>query len=922
MKTFNLLVLLSIITSIQLHAQAVISGMVKDADTGEEIIGASVIIKGTTKGASSDIYGKFSFQVESGTHEIIASFIGYKASSKTVSINANGNAEVIFNLAIDAQELEAVEIVGKANKESAQALMVERKNADIMIESIGAEEMSVKGVSDVEGAMTKMTGVAKVRGKGLYVRGLGDRYNIATMNGLPVPSTNPDLKVIPLSIFPTDLVKNIGVSKTATPELYGDFAGANIDITLKDYPDDAFFTIGISGAYNTLASFNDFKTHKDGQYEAFGFNGDARQRPEGGVPTITPNGEPGNFNTSWSPTTINAPMNLGLNASGGKSWNIGDESVFGIIGSLAHSNKYEYRDGRFAAYNAQATPYVDYDREEWIYSTNTSALLNFTFELNSRHKFKLNNIVVNESFNSVDENYGYNNDLDTETLFARRNTYLQNTIFVNQFSGDHKFMENDRLNFTWGVSRTETISQEPDRRQLLFSGRSVDGKEVNLFSRNAFDNHRYWGEMNEVEYAARTDVSIGLGAFNTNNDNFRSTLRFGYQMKSKTRDFEWFQTNIRSSSAVVRGINSEDPNDRINEWIQNETINYSPFTIPNNYFQAKMDVHSFYTGYDYDIMPSKLKMNVGLRTEIGEQYVMYKMQGDLIADPYREDSYSSVEFLPSFNLKYSLDDRSNMRFAASKTITRPGMRELIPFEYQTVVGGEAIIGNPNLKNAQNYNVDLKYEIFPNSGELFSVGLFGKYLDNPIEKVARPSAGNVYSFDNIGTATVAGIEIEFEKSLGSIFNNGSEALERTTVGMNGTFMYSQMTIADDINTIVTNRQRALQGASPYILNANVGYQQDWGNGDINSIFTLTYTTFGDRIFAAGAMGAGDIYEKSFGTLDLIIRNKIKDALSFNVSAKNLLNPSIERFQKFEGGTTKQVSSYQLGMELGVGLSYTF
>ncbi|NME70115.1 TonB-dependent receptor [Flammeovirga aprica] len=922
MKKFLFLIFLTSIGLTSWAQKGTISGTVLDADTGEEIIGASVIIKGTNTGASTDIYGQFSFLAEAGQKEILATFIGYKTISQSLNVVAGQNHQLKFTLEVDAQELDAVEIVAKANTESAEALMVQRKNADVMIESIGAEEMSVKGVSDVEGAMTKMTGVAKVRGKGLYVRGLGDRYNIATMNGLPVPSTNPDLKVIPLSIFPTDLVKNIGVSKTATPELYGDFAGANIDITLKDYPDDAFFTIGISGAYNTLATFNEFKTHNDGQYEALGFNGNARQRPEGGVPTITPNGEPGAYNTSWSPTTSNAPLNIGLNASGGKSWDIGDESVFGIIGSLAHSNKYEYRDGRFAAYNAQATPYVDYDREEWIYSTNTSALLNLTFEVNNKHKFKLNNIVVNESFNSVDENYGYNNDLDTETLFARRNTYLQNTIFVNQFSGDHKFMENDRLHFTWGVSRTATVSQEPDRRQLLFSDKSVDGKEVNLFSRNAFDNHRYWGEMNEVEYAARTDVSIGLGAFDNANDGFRSTLRFGYQMKSKNREFEWFQTNIRSSSAVVRGINSEDPNARINEWIQNETIFYSPFTIPNNYFQAKMDVHSFYTGYDYDIMPNKLKMNVGVRTEIGEQYVKYKMQGDLIADPYREDAYESVEFLPSFNLKYSLDERSNMRFAASKTITRPGMRELIPFEYQTVVGGEAIIGNPNLKNAQNYNVDLKYEIFPNSGELFSVGLFGKYLDNPIEKVARPSAGNVYSFDNIGTATVAGIEIEFEKSLGSIINNGSEALRNTTIGMNGTFMYSQMTIADDINTIVTNRQRALQGASPYIVNANVGYQQDWNNGNINSIFTLTYTTFGDRIFAAGAMGAGDIYEKSFGTLDLIVRNKIKDALSFNVSAKNLLNPSIERYQKFEGGTTKQVSSYKLGMELGVGISCTF
>lgn len=916
MKNLIFLILISSFGTLSWAQKGTISGTVLDAETGEEIIGASVILKGTTTGASTDIYGHFSFLAEEGEKEILATFIGYKTAIKTVQILTGKTANIQFYLSVDAQELEAVEIIAKANTESSEALMVQRKNADVMIQSIGAEEMSVKGISNVENAMTQITGVSKVSGKGLFVRGLGDRYNNATLNGLPIPSTNPDLKMIPLSIFPSDIVKNISVSKTASPELYGDFAGANIDIILKDYPDTPFFTFGVSGTYNSQASFNDFKTHGDGQFEDLGFNGNGRPMPPGGVPP-TIGGETGTFTTSWTPSTMKAPVAINFNTSGGKFWKIGNEGGIGFVASLAHNNKYEHRSGRLAAYNAQASPTVDYQRDQWIYSTNTSALANVTFKINNRHKFNLNNILVNESFNTVDENFGYHRDFDQNNLLVRRNTYIQNTIWVTQFTGNHSFMDNNRLKVNWGVSRSETNSQEPDRKQLLFTGK---GPNVNLFTLNPIDNHRYWGDMGEIEYGAKGEAKYGFGAFDNNTDKYRSNIRVGYQGKIKTREFEWFQTGLYGSGA--NGIDSNNPNDQINKWLQDGTLDYRPYRVADTYFKAQMEVHAFYTGYDYEIIPNKLKMNVGVRTEVGRQYVKYRMREDALDAPYRENIYNSTELLPSANFKYTINEKSNMRFAASKTITRPGMREIIPFEYQNVAGGESIIGNPNLRNAENYNLDLKYEIFPNTGEIFAIGAFGKLLDNPIERVTKAAAGNLYTYENVGEAIVAGIELEFQKKIDNIFNTGSRILQNTTFGINGTLMYSRMRIGDNVSTVVTNKERALQGASPYILNTNLGYEQEWLNGDVHSTIMIAYTTFGDRLYASGSYGAGDIYEKSFGTLDIIIRNKIKKNLSLNISAKNLLNPSVERYQEFDGGVTKPISSYKRGMEIGIGLSYTF
>ncbi|MEH0157217.1 carboxypeptidase-like regulatory domain-containing protein [Limibacter armeniacum] len=899
-----------------------IKGQVKDAESGEEIIGANVMLEGTTTGANTNVFGQFEFKANPGTYNVVGSYIGYKKFVQQVTVTAGQVVSVDMNLALDATELVEVEVVGKANKESAEALMVERKNANVMIQSIGAEEMSVKGVSNVEDAATKISGVSKVSGKGVFVRGLGDRYNNALLNGLPVPSTDPDLKVIPLSIFPSDVVKNIDMAKTFSSRMYGDFAGATVDITTKDFPEEGAFTIGIGGSYNSQTTGKSFKSFKDGDMEFFGMTGKGRVMPSQieSVNVFEAKGENASnlFTSNYAHQVANAPIANSFKLTGGNLYDLAGESQFGFMVSAAYDNNYTYRNGVTRNLNAQAAPLISYNFDTYEYTTSTSGLANFYYRINSDHKVNLNVLYVNESSNELSEYAGFSNDLGTEVdLSTRRGTYRQNMLLVNQLLGEHN-IKDERIQLNWGISYSIAKGQEPDRKQLSVTG---PRDEATLFTLNAPNNHRFFSFLNENEYAAKVEGKIGFGEQGA--EGFASSLILGYQGRLKSRDFNWRQLNIvEADNSTMSTFDFDNPGSFIEDQLQAGNIYYKDQNDPSREFEASLNVHAGYAAYDFDLVPEKLKVVAGVRTELANQTVKYKKLSDLYSSPLRVSTYDTLSILPSLNLKYALDEESNLRFAVSKTVTRPNFKEVIPFQYQEMYGGALIQGNANLQNSDNYNADLKYEIFPNHGELFSMGVFGKYIESPIEKVQIPESGTLFTFQNGDKAQIYGVEMELSKRLNNVFNNGSEFLSRFVAGLNASYMYTQI-IIDNPNSILTNKERALQGASPYIINADLTYEAEFG-ASVVSTFTVTYNVFGDRIYSAGAQGAGDIYERSYSTLDFIWKNRIAEKLSVDFKVSNILNPEVIREQEefANGADTKLVNSYSMGTNASFSLNYTF
>ncbi|BDD06156.1 TonB-dependent receptor [Aureibacter tunicatorum] len=925
MKQNLLLTLFCCLFSVAAFAKEVVKGTVKDAQTGEEVIGANVLLEGTTYGASTDVFGNFEFSAPKGTYNIVVSYIGYKDYKKSIELGSGGLV-VNIQLESDLVQLEGVVVQSKADRASEEALLLERQKSTTMVEAIGVEELATKGVSNVEEGVAKMVGISKESNRGLYVRGLGDRYNNALLNGLPVPSPNPNTKIIPLNLFSADIVKNISISKVFDPHYTGDFAGASINVVTKDYPADPFLNVSVSSGYNSISTGKDFRSSKDGAYEKLGFSGDGRQLPDeirnAKIWTSDGEGKPEPFSTNFDAPIGSAPIDFGVGIAGGKLFDLAGSSSLGVLFSVNYDNEYRTEEGVFKSVNAQDDVQEDYTYLKNKYNTNTSALLNLYYRINSNHKISYNSLFVNSSENEYGQWDG--EDFDRGFLRVQRIRYIQNQLWTNQLLGSHVLSVDESWTLDWAGSYSIATSDEPDRRQLTFqTNENFDNYLLN--SLNASDNQRYWGELSEDEWATKVEVKKGFSP-KENMGEFNHYITFGLNSQSKARDFEWRQVNIQDVEKLMsdpryeNGVNPDKPSDYINDENYSDGLYfYKDQPDPSRIFKANVDVASTYLIGDFTLVPDRLSMQAGVRAEQTNRVVKFKKLRDLIDAPLRESTYEDLAVLPSVNFKYNLNEKSSLKLAASKTLTRPSLLEVVPFIY---VGPEGqSTGNDTLANSQNYNFDLKYELFPEVGSIVAIGGFVRYINDAVEMIVTPESGTtLYSFANTDNATVAGLELEFNRELGKFFGD-NPTLNKFSLGANFTYL-----LVNEIQLkekgVMTNDKRALQGASPYLVNANMSFNEDIGK--LNTTFAIVYNTFGRRLFAAGAQNNGDIFEKPVHTLDLVWRNSINDRLSVNLSVKNLLDPTYEREQEsvLEGGQNTVVYSYKKGISAGLSMSYKF
>ena len=417
-------------------------------------------------------------------------------------------------------------------------------------------------------------------------------------------------------------------------------------------------------------------------------------------------------------------------------------------------------------------------------------------------------------------------------------------------------------------------------------------------------------------------MALDINFSKDEDDNFKNTLTLGIQSRNKKRDFEAKQINyIFDANNTTVALNNPDA--FLNEAnLLNDVYNVLEVTRPQNTYEADLNTFASFALLKWQLN-SNLFVNTGIRVEDFEQNVFYK-------DPVTiEDARGTIDeffVLPSLDIKYVLTEKANLRFAASKTVTLPLFTETAPFLDEDV--NEFTIGNPDLKNSDNYNFDVKYEYFIRKGELFSVTAFGKYLEEPIEKIRIASANNNNSFVNSDNAKIFGGEIEYRQNLNNIFSSEEDEglLSNLSLGLNATVMYSKVVIDPTVTVLnaaiaPTNLERQLQGASPYIFNADINFAKEIGKHNMSS--TLDFNYFGDRIYSAGGNGVGDIFEKGFATLNFNFKDTINEHWEVSLSAKNILNPTIDRYQDQQDINQELiVSSYQIGSNLSLGFTYKF
>ncbi|WP_411376817.1 carboxypeptidase-like regulatory domain-containing protein [Flavobacterium psychrophilum] len=278
---FSITFLLLLITTSIFAQNATVSGFVLDKDLKNEPLPfANVNIKGTLIATTTDATGKYTIDVPTGNHEIVFSFLGYESKSVLFSITNNEKKTISQSIGSGSVTMEDVVIKSTISREKETALLLDQKKAVEIKQSIGSQEMSRKGVSDVEAGLTKITGISKVDSRGLFVRGLEDRYNNLLINDLAAPTNNPFTKIIPLDLFPTDIVSIIDVYKTFNPNIYGDFAGGTFNIqTSKGAKSITKLNIGTS--FTTNNNLNNFLISEEANNTKgfFGFNGKDRELP-------------------------------------------------------------------------------------------------------------------------------------------------------------------------------------------------------------------------------------------------------------------------------------------------------------------------------------------------------------------------------------------------------------------------------------------------------------------------------------------------------------------------------------------------------------------------------------------------------------------------------------------------------------------
>jgi len=899
------IVITFLISTVNVFAQdGILKGTIFDGRTQETLIGVSVWIKELSKGVASDMDGKYNFSLPAGKYTLVVSYLSYATLEITnVEVKKGETTTVDADMKESAQSLSEVVVVARKDMEAEKALMMERKLATVAVENLGAKEMSAKGLSTVADGIKKVTGISMEGKSKVFVRGLGDRYSMTSLNGFPIASPNPDNKLIPLTLFPTSIVKNISVSKVYQPSVFGDYSGAHINVDTKENTgkDYLTFDISIGGKTNTL--FSDFYSlDKSGTSGTFlgingglGLNKEIKHMTADQFEIWQQTNNP--FKTGFSVNKNQALPAIGVDLGMGKTWNIGTQKLSTLF-AAGFNNDYERYDNAYVStLNAQGIVRDQFRYDKYAYETTTTLLGQIGYTLRKNDQISYNIMFVN----NTEDNYMTREGTDAEgiELIGSNSVYHAYSLFNNQLTGKHEILPN-KLFTDWQVSYGNTTSKEPDRRQVMYR-QNADGS-LSLFKLNQQETMRYFGELSEDEWNGDVKIKYMLSD-DTEKANF---IRVGGAMRNKTRDFYSvnFYYNLKNISPSITDIYDTDGFLNYNN-IANQSIVVSKHSLPRNTYYAGSDVYAAFADMEY-LLVEKLLVSVGVRYEYFQQWVRFWTD----AAQEKRAELNSHDLFPALNLKYMINKNGNLRLGISRTVTRPSFIEMAPFEYKESYGGATIRGYENIQNGYNYNFDLRYELFQGFGDMYSFGVYYKYLETPIERVQEYSGSLIQSFRNVDKGTVAGAELEISKQITKTFK----------IDFNASYIYTHISLPE--GGLYTDNERQLQGASPYLLNLDLNYTPKFKNEKQLS-FSAVYNLQGPRISSVGINGVGNVMEEAVHSLNFVTSYSFGKGMKLKFQAKNLLNPEHKYTQKIKDTAKKEtVEYYRRGIDLGIGFSMEF
>lgn len=938
-----------------LFAAGTIRGKVSNGETGEVLLGATVrlIQDGQIKGgAYTDIEGNYTMQAPAGSYMLITSYVSFIADTAEVVVEDGAilvNETLLFESMSTREDLK-VEIIARRNQASTVALYSVKRTSMNTMDGVSNDLIKRTGDNNAAAAMSRITGVTVEGGKYVYVRGLGDRYSNTLLNGAVIPSLDPNRNAVQLDIFPSQLIDNIVVYKTFTPDLPANFTGGLINVITKDFPDRLRLNFSASMSFNPQANLIDnFLTYETGKKDWQAMDDGTRALPatianlEGEFPDKTFNIN--ELETAEKIDMISKAFDTGMDVTTGSTFlnqnyqfSIGNQNLlfgrpFGYIASISYRNSYNaYTGGQVARWkntsSAQdgfiATALNNERQHKDQRGENNvlgGGLIKLSYKPHDRHKFSVN-LMRNQSGTSSARYLEGPIPLDAQDLIFQTRTlgYLERSLNIYQLQGDHAF---GKLNMGWIVSSSDSRQEEPDLR-FFSNDYTVQGETRNYSLQPAIypEPTRFFREMEETNRDARVNFELPVNVWNS----LTAKIKFGgaYTTKERTFSERRFQITQGNKSRPYQGDPVAYFSDA-NSGFRVDTILFRGETYYQiNYRNTIEDVserRNSYTGnqriqagYAMIELPvtAKIKLVGGARYE-----------GTLIETQSEEPTVApgKVELdniLPAISGLYNIREDLNLRASYSRTLARPTFREFSPFASFDFVGDYTLVGGP-LTVTEIDNYDIRLEWYPSPSELISLSGFYKDFTNPIEKVLVPRAANTeLTFRNVPEGKAYGVEFELRKTLG--FIAPGSVLDNFQVGGNVSLIYSEVDIAnDEYQKMITvdpdrPRTRPIFGQSPYAVNGELAYIND----TLGIKASVNYNVFGARMVLVGGVNP-DVYEQPRGLLNVSVSKTLKYGFSVMIRANNLLNPEYKQTQTYKE-TDYIFQSYRLGRSYSLGISY--
>ena len=873
-----------------------IVGRVVDGGTKEGLPAAYIQLKGGPDGdltLASELDGAFKLPVAPGTYTVEFTTPDYIPQARTITIASKQElvlGDVTLVLIPAKAKEETIEVYDTIDTHKSSAVLAERRAAATVSDAISAEQISRSPDSNGADAAKRMVAATVQDNRYIVIRGLGGRYSLTLLNGVALPSPDPDMPAAPLDLFPASLITNLTVNKTFSPDMPGNFAGGALGIETRTYPTRFTFKAKVGVANNSLASWRGVNEQNGGSLDILGFDDGTRALPStiSGTKLATgSNAEIASFKNTWTLEQGKAGPNLSVGATLGDTKKIAGQRLgyftsinfgHGYARRIAHIQKIGSEDG-----NGGRLPSVmQLDDEQGIEQANLSAIGATGWTPKTGHRVDLFTLYSHGTDISASQVTGTENN--SSIVDRTRLQFLQRELVFGQLIGEHKLAPTAILEWQGNVARV--AQHEPDTRDLV---RTQTPEGNYAISTSAGSSERLFGELADTTVGGGTALRMPLG---------KATVKLGSSIQHSAREYQQrrFHFGLSGDSMFL------DPNDAYSPSNAGSTMSMYEATLPTDGYAATRTVAAGYLIADTNIT-SDLRLITGARIEHSNLDVGLDSKIDLMAPPTAHTIHTDNDILPSANVVYVVTSSMNVRAAYGMTVARPNFREIAPALYYDYVRRRAIGGNADLEQTTVHNADIRWEMFLGDSEVLAASVFAKHFLSPIERTVEEAGdGQNIGFANATSANSYGVELEARLSLGRI----SAPLAAFSVGGNLSLIGSR------IDTGMT--KRALQGQSPYVANVALGYESK----ALGTRIDLLYNSFGRRIEEVGTGGAGNVYEEPFHRLDLAATHPLPRNVRLKVAGTNLLDQRVSRVQdgvaifSYKTGVTV-VGSVELSLE---------